>query len=138
MSTSPAYALEPWIPLEPASRGWEVTDGAVTAAASSRILHRAESGLDRGSDTYATESGSRALGDAFTTDDTSGEPGKDGARTGGPRENAPHIREQQVWGVEENWGPKTGRWGKGARAYEDDERSGDTVAWRSRGTGWKQ
>ena len=40
---------------------------------------------------------------------------------GGPRENAPIIKEQHMWGVEDTWGEKAGRWGKGARAYAPAE-----------------
>ncbi|GAA5827955.1 hypothetical protein JCM11251_005665 [Rhodosporidiobolus azoricus] len=32
----------------------------------------------------------------------------------------PKIKEDHVWGVIESWGKKAGRWGKGARAYEEE------------------
>ncbi|BGP12176.1 hypothetical protein JCM10213_004742 [Rhodosporidiobolus nylandii] len=35
-------------------------------------------------------------------------------------EERPKIREEHVWGVIESWGKKAGRWGRGAKAYEED------------------
>ncbi|GAA5914046.1 hypothetical protein JCM6882_001832 [Rhodosporidiobolus microsporus] len=36
-------------------------------------------------------------------------------------EERPKIKEDHVWGVIESWGKKAGRWGKGAKAYEEEE-----------------
>ncbi|BGP36208.1 hypothetical protein JCM10449v2_000106 [Rhodotorula kratochvilovae] len=33
----------------------------------------------------------------------------------------PVLREEHIWGVREDWGKKAGRWGKGARAFEEEE-----------------
>ncbi|BGP21193.1 hypothetical protein JCM10295v2_000064 [Rhodotorula toruloides] len=35
------------------------------------------------------------------------------------RQDKPVLSEAHVWGVREDWGKKAGRWGKGARAYEE-------------------
>ncbi|GAA6033705.1 hypothetical protein JCM8097_004391 [Rhodosporidiobolus ruineniae] len=37
-------------------------------------------------------------------------------------EDRPKIADSHVWGVIENWGKKAGRWGMGARAYEEEEK----------------
>jgi peroxisome-assembly ATPase len=53
---------------------------------------------------------------------------EDYAREGGyqdgrapPRPDSPKLREHHVWGVREDWGPKAGPWGKGAKVYEGSE-----------------
>lgn len=38
------------------------------------------------------------------------------------RSDKPVLSEAHVWGVREDWGKKAGRWGKGARAYEEEGR----------------
>lgn len=39
-------------------------------------------------------------------------------RGAGPRVNPPVIGEQHVWGTQEGWGPKAGKWGQGAGAFK--------------------
>ncbi|BGP28335.1 hypothetical protein JCM10296v2_000067 [Rhodotorula toruloides] len=36
------------------------------------------------------------------------------------RQEKPVLSEAHVWGVREDWGKKAGRWGRGARAYEEE------------------
>ena len=46
-------------------------------------------------------------------------PGITHANSGtGPRVNPPKIGEQHVWGTQEGWGPKAGKWGQGAGAFK--------------------
>lgn len=39
-------------------------------------------------------------------------------RGAGPRVNPPVIGEQHVWGTQEGWGPKAGKWGEGSAAFK--------------------
>lgn len=109
MTTSPTYAREEWLPLGIEGRGWELSSGQ---DASPRRSHRAVWTTDEthpapADDDFAAEAEySRPLGSRV--------PGS----AGGPREDAPVIREQHVWGVAEEWGEKAGQWGQGAKAFE--------------------
>lgn len=40
----------------------------------------------------------------------------------GSRSGAPRFKEVHAWGVEEGWGPKAGKWGKGASAFEKEDK----------------
>lgn len=48
---------------------------------------------------------------------------------GATRHKPPQIREQHVWGVADEWSPKAGKWGQGAKAFQsqsaNDPRKGD-------------
>lgn len=113
MSTSPAYAAEPWMPLGPAARGWEHThvEGETTAPATKSALHRGgREGLSPKSDDMAREAGARGpRGEAAHVEEPE--------LQAGPKEGAPRLSEVHAWGVEEGWGKKAGRWGKGASVY---------------------
>jgi len=38
------------------------------------------------------------------------------------RGERPVLREEHVWGVCDTWGKKAGRWGQGAKAYEEESK----------------
>jgi protein AFG1 len=110
MTTSPTYAREEWIPLGIEGRGWELS--SARDASSQQTPHRAVWPTEKthpapADDDFAAEAEySRPLGSRV--------PGS----AGGPREDAPVIREQHVWGVAEEWGEKAGQCGQGAKAFE--------------------
>lgn len=93
--TSPLYAQnEVWAPSPEAARQWEL---AATRTAPIGNVPRPlkEAGL-KPTDTTAVEA------------DIKTQPA------------APKLRPEHVWGVREDWGPRTGNWGKGAKAYQSN------------------
>ncbi|GMK55042.1 hypothetical protein CspeluHIS016_0200980 [Cutaneotrichosporon spelunceum] len=113
MSTSPAYAAEAWNPLGAAARGWEHThlDAEATAPATraSASPHRGKEGPGLKGDDLATESGSR-FGLEFEEPEF------------GIRRRPPKMAEHHAWGMEERWGAKAGRWGKGSSVYRKENK----------------
>jgi protein AFG1 len=95
--TSTTYARDTeWSPLPAEMRKWESSEpgpNLVLSGARPPPLDTLEAGPD-----YATEA-------AY-----------EGGRAP-PRPEAPKLKEHHVWGVREDWGPKAGSWGKGAKAY---------------------
>jgi protein AFG1 len=111
MSRSPRYATEQWLPVSESQRRWESLALSVPPATPSYLREARErnakppqerirpilSPADSDSSDFADEAGySRPV------------PTKDRSR--------PVISESHVWGVREEWGPKAGEWGKGAKA----------------------
>ncbi|KAL1411127.1 hypothetical protein Q8F55_002077 [Vanrija albida] len=124
MSTSASYAAEPWIPLAPADRGWE--GGAADADTPRAIVHRDTGNGFRGDDVFAAEAGAahahRRRPDRHqASNPVMPEPPIPEPPTPGPRDGAPKIAEVHAWGVEEGWGPRAGRWGRGAKAHDEDK-----------------
>lgn len=125
MTTSPTYARETWIPLDAQMRSWEqpsattvppLPTGKVRAGTTTRGAAAAVSSSRGQTEDFADEARySRPLRMAQATEANPREP--------------PVIQEQHVWGVVEEWGPKAGRWGKGAKAYDgEDDASNDKQA----------
>lgn len=120
MTTSPTYAREAWIPLDAKLRSWEKASNSSPSPPSP-----ASPALD--SATTTTANGSAAPG--IPTDYYAEEAGYSRpsrlADQEIPRE-PPVIKEQHVWGMTDDWGPKAGRWGRGAKAFtapdEDDQK----------------
>lgn len=134
MTTSPAYAAEPWTPLGAGARGWEAHDGSEPTSAAQRSSPHVDMrfGLSQGDDAFARESGAAgaelaappepvARPDVAKAEESAEKNARDSndGVTPGPREGAPRIADVHAWGVEERWGKKAGRWGRGASAFED-------------------
>lgn len=93
--TSPLYAQnEVWAPSPEAARQWELV-ATRTAPIGNVPRPLKEAGL-KPTDTTAVEA------------DIKTQPA------------APKLRPEHVWGVREDWGPRTGNWGKGAKAYQSN------------------
>jgi protein AFG1 len=94
--TSPSYARdETWVPLEKHARKWENTADRIptqTLPARAPTL----SGLDHPGLSRAGHS------------NISQPP-------------APKLSNNHIWGVREDWGPRAGKWGKGAGAYDEKD-----------------
>ncbi|TXT13692.1 hypothetical protein VHUM_01059 [Vanrija humicola] len=122
MSSSASYAAEAWIPLAPAERGWEGGEAPHARETPRGIVHRDAGSGFRGEDAMAAEAGAahvhRLRRDRHQVVEEPELPPPD-APTSGPRDGAPRIAEVHAWGVEEGWGARAGRWGRGAKAHEE-------------------
>lgn len=123
MSTSPSYAASPWLPLSPTARGWEAKVGAPTGAAIRAVRHHG-GGIGLHDDPMAREAGAKGQ----EIEPPAESPVRNSLDvppeevTPGPREGAPRIADVHAWGVEDRWGPKAGRWGRGAKVFKDGSR----------------
>jgi len=121
MSSSATYAASPWLPVS--TRGWEADDGALTPPAIRAVRH-SELG-STGVDSMAREMGQER-----------GDLGENVSDMPGSRDGAPKIKEVHHWGVEDRWGRKAGRWGMGARVYDEEGAEGQAegrLRWRRGG-----
>ncbi|WVQ79180.1 hypothetical protein IAT38_001276 [Cryptococcus sp. DSM 104549] len=119
MTTSPTYAREAWLPVEPKLRSWERKPGSPhppkATSATSSLVHGARAPSLYGRDDLAIEVGYTRPGRANGKDDrVIGRPGRRGGKP------PPSIKEQHVWGVMDEWGKKAGRWGQGVKAYAQE------------------
>lgn len=106
--TSTEYAeTEIWNPLAPKIRKWESDLPATisTTSVTSQARQRQE-GLQEGD--FASEA-------AFESDARA-------YRVAKEQPSAPRLKEDHIWGVREDWGPKAGTWGRGAKVHRNDER----------------
>ena len=108
MTTSPTYAKEDWTPLTREARRWETGVSSVSSPPySSGPGPRSSAKAD---DEYAVEAG-------YSRPQFARRPPADEERT------PPVIKEHHVWGVVDEWGNRAGRWGKGAKAFYDENDS---------------
>lgn len=127
MTRSEAYQAEPWMPLD--ERAWEAF-GAETAAAV-REPRRAVY-VDPMMRTHGGRGISPIVRSRMHADVLDSMAAESGARAPGglqedpvpvsPREGAPRIKPIHAWGVEDRWGPRAGKWGKGTKAYVGGEK----------------
>ncbi|WWC92798.1 uncharacterized protein L201_007757 [Kwoniella dendrophila CBS 6074] len=108
MTTSPTYIVEEWLPLDLESRTWEKSKNQTTARSTQRRLATGLASSVGLSDDLAVEAG-------YSRPDKLDPEAK--AR------KAPVIKEQHMWGVVDEWGEKAGKWGKGAKAYGERDKS---------------
>lgn len=101
--TSTEYAeTEIWNPLAPKIRKWE-SDIPVTISTPTSVTGQArqrQEGLQEGD--FASEA-------AFESDARAYRVAK--------QPSAPRLKEDHIWGVREDWGPKAGTWGRGAKVH---------------------
>ncbi|WVR08057.1 hypothetical protein IAU60_005103 [Kwoniella sp. DSM 27419] len=108
MTTSPIYAEEEWLPLDLQVRSWEGAAGS------------ARTSMRRKGKAASTSSPSQVK--AKTPDELAVEAGysrPDRLNTTPRQGPAPIIKEHHVWGVADEWGEKTGKWGQGVKAFEN-------------------
>jgi hypothetical protein len=151
MSTSPAYAASAWLPLAPNARGWEAHDGVPTSAAIRAVRHR-DTGMRSATATPLPSGVGGAVvgiggdmdvgGDSMARELGQMDPDLDEVEirttsaSSADREGAPKIGEVHAWGVEDRWGPRAGRWGQGARVYDEEGTEGQAAGrlrWRRGG-----
>lgn len=146
MTTSPTYPTEEWIPVGKEGRRWELFE-ARDSPSTSRSLRARLYGGKHINEEFGSEAEFARAG-VLTPKQPATNPEDDGGFAGAaeegdrtrprrpvsataspaapmptwPRENPPVIHENHVWGVKEEWGPKAGQWGKGAKAFTGDEK----------------
>lgn len=123
MTTSPTYAAEEWIPLDPSGRTWEtgLPSSLKLNTPTRPVQDRVSPGL--ANDDLAIEAGysrPHRLTSPASIDHTE-ERVIDHPTKGATRHKPPVIREQHVWGVADEWGKKAGRWAQGAKAFRKDD-----------------
>lgn len=103
--TSPEYdETEEWNPLPVNKRRWESLRSAAQPSKVEQMRFDDPQGGDFAPEA-AFEFGSR-LGSQKTKRE---------------RPSAPRLKEDHFWGVRDDWGPKAGAWGKGAKARREEE-----------------
>jgi protein AFG1 len=135
MTTSRGYQGEEWKPLDVAGRTWETAIPASMSNLSTptrpvQDRHRSQQDI---SDDLAVEAGYSRPGRLTPQPEPvvqhTDERVIDHPTRGPTRHSPPVIKEQHVWGVADEWGGKAGKWGKGSKAFkqedEDGSKSGD-------------
>lgn len=106
--TSMEYVkIENWNPLAPKIRKWE-SDLPVCISTPTSVtgqVRQRQEGLHE--DDFASEA-------AFESDARA-------HRIAKARPSAPRLKEDHIWGVREDWGPKAGTWGRGAKVHRRPE-----------------
>ena len=106
MTTSRRYFEEKWIPLDMTARTWEQHHVPQTDIHNSPTTPRRK----------------QAHAPAEQDEDFAVEAGYSRPHLLQPRvidmDEKPIISEKHVWGMVDGWGPKAGKWGKGAKAHE--------------------
>lgn len=123
MTSSPSYAVEEWVPLEPTLRSWEgrphlpgsasKTYKQLAASPSYEIDDEAKIDIDSG----VVIGGSGSYHHKVNNES---EERKKLFRKDGDRIPPTPINEQHIWGVVDEWGEKAGRWGRGVKAFSPD------------------
>ncbi|OWZ77983.1 AFG1-family ATPase [Cryptococcus neoformans Bt85] len=123
MTSSPSYAVEEWVPLEPTLRSWEgrphlpgsasKTYKQLAASPSYEIDDEAKIDIDSG----VVIGGSGSYHHKVNNES---EDRKKLFRKDGDRIPPTPINEQHIWGVVDEWGEKAGRWGRGVKAFSRD------------------
>lgn len=104
--TSQEYAEEEeWNPLGPPLRKWESMHQG-TQGISTSLYGSSNGRLESQVPDFAFEA-------AFESEARSQHALKE-------RPSAPRLKEDHIWGVRDDWGPKAGAWGKGAKVYRKD------------------
>lgn len=99
--------IENWNPLAPKIRKWE-SDLPVCISTPTSVtgqVRQRQEGLHE--DDFASEA-------AFESDARA-------HRIAKARPSAPRLKEDHIWGVREDWGPKAGTWGRGAKVHRRPE-----------------
>ncbi|KAH7920715.1 hypothetical protein BV22DRAFT_1114755 [Leucogyrophana mollusca] len=101
--TSAAYGREEhWNPLPAASRKWEEVKAGDTLRSSPHFDRRRQS----------SES---------VIEESADQPNEaQSIRISSQRPEAPLLHSDHVWGIRDDWGERTGEWGRGARVFGDD------------------
>lgn len=109
--TSSDYAeKETWNPLAPKIRKWE-SDVPATISTSTSVTSQPRQRYEK------IQEGDFAPEVAFESD----------ARVHNLKErpSAPRLKEDHIWGVRDDWGPKAGAWGRGTKVHQKDRGSED-------------
>ena len=106
MTTSSSYTKQDWIPLSKDSRRWEAGRSLLPTSPSlsgpGPLVSLSEQ------EDFATEAG-------YSRPQFLQRPVSDNER------DPPMIKEHHVWGVQDDWGPKSGKWGQGAKAFRRND-----------------
>lgn len=101
--TSESYRREErWTPLPDTARKWERSSAVDALTTSANAVPRNETTFGGISSDFAEEAAYENRGSVYVSQ----------------RPEAPRLREEHIWGVREDWGERSGRWGHGAAAYD--------------------
>ncbi|KAF7975890.1 hypothetical protein HWV62_8303 [Athelia sp. TMB] len=109
MTSSNYRSTEQWTPLPATLRKWEEAPGPVPPLGHLVPPHTAMSARNM--------LGSHLNDDSdFASEASYGQPQRDADRP-----DAPRLGQEHVWGVRDDWGPRSKAWGRGAKAFSHSD-----------------